>query len=81
MPRSIPFSVVARPFFAAFISVGVARIALSALMARFGESSLITLVTIGFCAVIYLPIALLLNLNLKNDTYKKEVKNEKTVYK
>ena len=71
LPRSIPFSVVAKPFFAAFISVGVARIVLSALTARFGESSLITLATIGFCAVIYLPSALLLNLNLKNDTYKK----------
>ena len=60
LPRSIPFCVVAKPFFAAFISVGVARIALSALTARVGESSLTTIATVGFCAMIYLPISLIL---------------------
>ncbi len=56
LPRGISFGVIARPFISAFISVGVSRLAYSALSARFGESGLLTLALIAFCAFIYLPL-------------------------
>jgi hypothetical protein len=57
--RAVSLGIIAKPFFAAFISVGAARLAYSAIEARAGASSLATLATIAFCAVIYLPISLL----------------------
>jgi O-antigen/teichoic acid export membrane protein len=57
-PREVSIGIIARPFFAAFISVGAARLAYSLIAARIGESSLATLATIALCAVIYLPISL-----------------------
>ena len=56
--REVSIGIIARPFFAAFISVGAARLAYSLIAARIGESSLATLATIALCAVIYLPISL-----------------------
>jgi stage V sporulation protein B len=56
--REVSIGIIARPFFAAFISVGAARLAYSLIAARIGESSLATLATIALCTVIYLPISL-----------------------
>ena len=67
LPRDLPIGTIMKPFSAAFISVTASRLALSALTARFGESSLITLATIAFCAAIYLPISILLGAIGKDD--------------
>ena len=56
LPRAIPFGVISKPALAAFISVGVTRLALAALSANLCESNLTTLLFIAICALIYLPI-------------------------
>ena len=67
MPRAVGFSVIAKPFLAAFIAVGGARLALSALAASLGESNLITIASIALCALIYLPISLAIGATSKDD--------------
>ena len=67
MPRAVGFSVIAKPFFAAFIAVGGARLALSALAASLGGSSALTLAAIALCALIYLPISLAIGAIGKDD--------------
>ena len=67
LPHSAPFSVVVKPFFAAFISVGVARLLLSALTVRLGGSSALTLAAIALCAAVYLPISFLLGAIRRDD--------------
>ena len=54
LPRAIPFGVISKPALAAFISVGVTRLALEALATDFVESDLATVISIAVCAIIYL---------------------------
>ena len=57
LPRGLEFGAIAKPFFAAFMSVGVSRLALEALAARFGSSGVMTLGAIALSALIYLPLS------------------------
>lgn len=58
LPGTVNIGIIIKPFFAAFISVGAARLAYSAIAARVGASVAVTVAAIAFCAVIYLPISL-----------------------
>ena len=60
LPRTVNMGIMIKPFFAAFISVGAARLAYSAIEARAGVSNAVTLACIALCALIYLPISLLI---------------------
>ncbi len=57
LPRGLDFGTIAKPFFAAFMSVGVSRLALAALAARFGSSDVMTLGAVALSALIYLPLS------------------------
>ncbi len=57
LPRGLEFGAIAKPFFAAFMSVGVSRLALAALAARFGSSGVMTLGAVALSALIYLPLS------------------------
>ena len=67
LPREVALGAITKPFFASFISVAAARIIYSAITARAGESNFLTIFTIGFCAVIYLPISLFLGAIERDD--------------
>ena len=57
LPRGLDFGAISKPFFAAFISVGVSRLAFAALAARFGSSGVMTLGAVALSALIYLPLS------------------------
>lgn len=57
LPRGLDFGAIAKPFFAAFMSVGVSRLAFAALAARFGSSGVMTLGAVALSALIYLPLS------------------------
>lgn len=60
LPRGVPLGNIIKPFLAAFISVCGSRLLYSALAVRFDVSAMLTLAVIGFCALIYLPVSLLI---------------------
>lgn len=76
LPRGLEFGAIAKPFFAAFMSVGVSRLALEALAARFGSSGVMTLGAIALSALIYLPLSFFVGAVRREDIARMPVINK-----
>ncbi|MBR2334969.1 MAG: polysaccharide biosynthesis protein [Clostridia bacterium] len=77
LPRGLDFGTIAKPFFAAFMSVGVSRLALAALAARFGSSGVMTLGAVALSALIYLPLSFFVGAVRREDIARMPIINKR----